>query len=121
MGPHGSATTAMFAGADDPLYRRIAEWADSLAVNASGGAIAESGRVDVRLAEVLPNLVPRMPQDPALPMPPVNVQRGAKLLNPAPRDPFDPAVFNRRFFPPAPGQPPIDEGAPPPPSREATD
>ncbi|MEE8450944.1 MAG: hypothetical protein V3R99_03485 [Thermoguttaceae bacterium] len=100
IGPHGTSKTAVFADRQSVQYGRLVEWvrrvtagsqpADDVAVVPAGNA-APTGDESV-------SAVVFYQKDPAdLPEP--SIKRGAPLPGYVPVDPFDPELFNRRFFP----------------------
>jgi len=124
MQPHGSAQTAVFDQHQVLQYKRIADWVRQVAGDPQQEMPATPGLLrdettDARPATIDPRnpfakrdsldgkVVPASHQQPAseaaktveanpLPVRP-KVQRGAKLKQFVPADPFDPEIFNRRY------------------------
>ncbi len=117
-GPHGTADKAIFGPGQDGQYRRLADWVSRLSSRPKPD-VPET----VRPAQKPPDrAVPAEPEGPSSPSPkashaagrpseadsspparklpasPSPVQRGAPLPVFIPVDPFDPEIFNRRFF-----------------------
>lgn len=119
--PHGSAQAAVFADQQVEQYQQLVDWVSQVARSeepaAGAGHEAKQGSPgqDVRPLPTIPAAytasvqsagddVPHGGLDSTDPDRPATISRltvkpGAKMPRFTPVDPFDPAMFNRRFFP----------------------
>jgi len=124
MQPHGSAQAAVFDKHQMLQYKRIADWVHRVAGDSQQEMPATPGLLRDEAADARPistdptnpfapsdplggKVAPASHQEPAgkasktveanpLPVRP-KIQRGAKLKQFVPADPFDPEIFNRRY------------------------
>lgn len=114
--PHGAAAKAILTEGQDAQYRRLADWVCQVANRSgpgaaetvtprqeppAGGLPAESGPLDPPPAAT-PGAPDQKPAADSQPQKPPaeggSVKRGARLPVFVPVDPFDPEIFNRRYF-----------------------
>jgi hypothetical protein len=112
--PHGATRAAIFNDRQGGQYQRLVKWVSEVAGRAQTQTAASSASASPHdavqpAAALLP--LPNGPKAKPLPAPQPDsgdppqkrpaAQRGAAIEPFAPSDPFDPEVFNRRYFRPA--------------------
>ncbi|OHB70797.1 MAG: hypothetical protein A2V70_13600 [Planctomycetes bacterium RBG_13_63_9] len=115
--PHGTAAAAIFADRQAQQYQRIVQWVNQVAQGSTPKVPATVAARENPAVRAMPGEFPALPsaspegspladQQPAPASPRADlllnrpaVQHGAPLPGFVPVDPFDPEIFNRRFFP----------------------
>jgi len=103
--PHGTATTPVFTHRQLVQYQQLVQWVEQL---------AERPRPAIPATVDLRSRPPASPYDETEPVvdsaesnpptPPLGPEQGPPASQFAPIDPFDPEIFNRRFFGPEAGK-----------------
>ncbi len=91
--PHGTAETPVFTTQQMAQYRRLVDWVCLVANRLRQEVPATVARPEKPPVQSTPAEPPAVVLSPN-----PKVQRGAKIKQFVPADPFDPEIFNRRFF-----------------------
>ena len=100
IGPHGTSKTAAFADRKSVQYEQLVEWVHKVTAGlqpVDDTVVVPAGNEVPALDESASAIVFYEEGFADLPEPPI--KRGAPLPGYVPVDPFDPELFNRRFFP----------------------